>query len=69
MAAQAVGSQMCKRKANMGALHGFALVPRRKAGQAQPCTEEFLASFCFINLAFLLKFQWGNASPFHRSYC
>lgn len=68
MAAQAAGSQMCKRTTT-GDVQGFALVPRQKAGQAQPCTEEFLASFCFINLAFLLKLQWGDASPFHHSCC
>lgn len=32
---------------------------RPKGGTAQPPTEEFLASFCFSNLAFLFKFQGG----------
>lgn len=37
----------------------LVLVLRLKGGTAQPPTEEFLASFCFSNLAFLFKFQWG----------
>ena len=41
------------------ALMDPVLVLRLKGGTAQPPTEEFLASFCFSNLAFLFKFQWG----------
>lgn len=32
-----------------------------KGRTAQPRTEELLASFCFIKLAFLLKLQRGDA--------
>ena len=59
MAAQAAGSQMCKRKATMGDVQGFALVPCLKAGQLSLILK-CLASFSFINLALLLKFQWGT---------
>lgn len=38
-----------------------------KSRTALPRPEEFLASFCLIKLAFLLKFQQRDVPPFHCS--
>lgn len=40
-----------------------------KGRTAQSRNKEFLASFCFTKWAFLLKFQQGDAPPFHCSCC
>lgn len=62
-AAQAVGSPDVQEERSSADVQGFALVFGQKAGQLSLVIEEFLVLFCFINLAFLFKFRWGDVFP------
>lgn len=61
MTAQAAGSQMREERKQLPELcKALPWFPAERQDGLSHRTEEFLASCCFINLAFLLRFQWGG---------